>query len=313
MRLFRGAQKKPGWLAIGFLPQGVCAVHVQRTSGARPSVSLCAAFEGEADDHALERLAKEVRAAQYRCSTLLRPSEYQMLLVESPSVASDELRKAIRWRIKDMLDYHVDDATIDVLDIPPDRNAPTKNHSMYAVAAPNQAIRQSQARFEQAKIPLAVIDIPEMAQRNISALLEPEQRGLALLSFDGAGGLLTVTYAGELYLARRVEITARQLAEADETQKAAYFDRITLEMQRSLDHFDRQYHFITLAKLVLAPLPGVEGLRDYLAGNLYLPVESLDLADLFDFSAVPELARPERQAQCFTTLGAALRLEEKAL
>ena len=311
MGLFSGKQSIPGWLAFNFLPDGLCAVHVQRVSNAKPAVSFCTTVvEG---DHALERLAKVLRVAQYRCSSLLRPSDYQMLVVESPNVPPDELKIAIRWRIKDMLDYHVDDATIDLLDIPADKNAPTKSHSMYAIAAPNQAIRQSQALFEQAKIPLSAIDIPEMAQRNISILLEPAQRGVALLSFDADGGLLTVTFSGELYLSRRIDITSRQLAEADETQKVAYLDRITLEMQRSLDHFDRQYHYINLAKLILAPLPGVEGLRDYLAGNLYVPVESLDLADVFDFSAVPDLVRRERQAQCFTTLGAALRLEEKAL
>jgi len=311
MGLFSGKQRKPGWLAINFLPDGLCAAHVQRVSNAKPAVSFCTTVE--AGSHALDRLAKELHVSQYRCSTLLRPSDYQMLVVESPNVPPEELKIAIRWRIKDMLDYHVDDATIDVLDIPPDKNAPTKSHSLYAIAAPNQVIRQSQALFEQAKIPLSVIDIPEMAQRNISTLLESEQRGVALLSFDASGGLLTVTFSGELYLSRRIDITSRQLAEADETQKVVYFDRITLEMQRSLDHFDRQYHFITLAKLVLAPLPGVEGLRDYLAGNLYVPVESLDLAEVFDFFAVPDLASPERQAQCFITLGAALRLEEKAL
>lgn len=310
MGLFSGKQSIPGWLAFNFLPDGICAAHVQRVSNAKPRVSFCMTVEG---GYALDRLAKELRVAQYRCSALLRPSDYQMLVVESPNVPPDELKIAIRWRIKDMLDYHVDDATIDLLDIPADKNAPTKSHSMYAIAAPNQTIRQSQALFDQAKIPLSVIDIPEMAQRNISILLEPEQRGVALLSFDTIGGLLTVTFSGELYLSRRIDITLRQLTEADETQKATYFDRITLEMQRSFDHLDRQNHFITLAKLVLAPLPGVEGLHDYLAGNLYVPVESLNLADVFDFSAVPDLTRLERQAQCFTALGAALRLEAKTL
>jgi MSHA biogenesis protein MshI len=207
----------------------------------------------------------------------------------------------------------VDDATLDVLDIPSDRNAPTKTHSMYAIAAPNRVIQERQALFREAKIPLSVIDIPEMAQRNIAALLEPEQRGLALLSFGSDGGLLTITYAGELYFSRRIDLGQEQLAEADELQRTANFDRITLEMQRSLDHFDRQFHFIALAKLVIAPMADGEGLREYLAASLYLPVESLNLAEVFDITAVPELNRSEYQALCFTALGAALRHEGKAL
>jgi len=314
MLFSRGVAKKPGWLAISFQPEGICVAHVQRSVDEKPVVASCTVSEGSfTDAPRLEKLTKELHLGQYHCTTLLKPNEYQMLLVEAPDVPTDELKTAIRWRVKDMLDYPIDDATFDVLDIPSDRNAPTKSHSIYVIAAPNKAIQQRQTLFELAGIPLRVIDVAEMAQRNISSLLESEKRGLALLSFDFEGGLLTVTFSGELYLSRRIDITSRQLAEADETHKAAYFDRITLEMQRSLDHFDRQYHFITLTKLVLAPLPGVEGLRDYLADNLYVPVELLDLAEVFDFSAVPNLARPECQAQCFATLGAALRLEEKAL
>ncbi|HJV85655.1 MAG TPA: agglutinin biogenesis protein MshI [Noviherbaspirillum sp.] len=212
-----------------------------------------------------------------------------------------------------MLDFHVDDATIDVLDVPLDKNAPSRNHSMYAVAARNQLVSQRQTLFSDAKIPLSVIDIPEMAQRNIAALLEPEGRGLAFLSFDAEGGLLTVSYAGELYLARRIDVTPDQFAQPDAEQNAAVFDRITLELQRSLDHFDRQYHFITIAKLVLSPSLAESGLQAYLASNLYLPVEALNLETVLDISKAAELRSPEAQQRHFLTLGAALRHEEKAL
>ena len=183
---------------------------------------------------------------------------------------------------------------------------------MYAAAARNSLIEQRQASFGQAKIPLSVIDIPEMAQRNISALLEPAGRGLALLSFDSEGGLFTVTFSGELYLSRRIDVTLPQLMEADADQKNAYFDRITLELQRSLDHFDRQYHFVALSKLMLAPMKDI-GLQEYLAANLYLPVEVFNLESVLDISKTPELQQLEHQQRYFLTLGAALRHEEKTL
>ncbi|HYD78406.1 MAG TPA: agglutinin biogenesis protein MshI [Paucimonas sp.] len=262
----------------------------------------------------LEKLAKDVRAAAYHCTTLLGVGEYQLLSVDAPNVPPEELKVAIRWRLKDLLDFHVDDATIDVLDVPVDKHAPVRNRSMFAVAARNQVIEQRQTLFADAKFPLSVIDIPEMAQRNISALLEPEGRGVAMLSFDAAGGLLTVTYSGELYLSRRIEVPLSQLQEGGEEQRTPYYDRITLELQRSLDHFDRQYHFITMSKLFLAPLPdGSEALQKYLASNLYMPVEMLDLETVLDFSKTPELKSRDGQHRFFMTLGAALRHEEKVL
>ncbi|GIZ52433.1 hypothetical protein NCCP691_24470 [Noviherbaspirillum aridicola] len=245
---------------------------------------------------------------------MLAADEYQILSVDAPNVAPDELKTAIRWRLKDMLDYRVDDATVDVLDIPVDKNAPARNHQMYAIAARNQMIEDRQKLFETARVPLRVIDIPEMAQRNIAALLEPEARGLAMLSFSDEGGLLTITHEGELFLSRRIDVSADQLADDSPDARQRAYDRVTLELQRSLDHFDRQYHYVTMSSLMLAPLAtSASELRDYLSSNLYLPVEHVALDKILDLSAVPALRSASEQQRHFLTIGAALRHEEKAL
>jgi MSHA biogenesis protein MshI len=336
MGLFGRKKTIAGWMAINFLDDGVCVACIKRQPASAPEVGLVAFYPASGAELAappekltlvaihpssraelsqpLEKLSKELRADRYSCSTLLASGEYQILSVDAPNVPPAELKTAIRWRLKDMLDYHIDDAMIDVLDIPPEKNAPVRNHSMHAVAARNQVIEQRVALFGQAKIPLSVIDIPEMAQRNISALLEPEGRGVALVSFDSEGGLLTVTCAGELYLSRRIDVKLPQLTQSDADERNACFGRVALELQRSLDHLDRQYHFIRLARLVLSPLgESGAGLREYLAANLYMQVDALDLETVLDITRVPELKSPEAQQRYFMALGAALRLEEKVL
>lgn len=316
MSFFAKTKSTPGLLAIALESGGIRAVHVQRVGNGRPSVGLAAFFPGAADaeDETLARLGKELHAESFRCTTLLRDSEYHLLSVEAPNVPADELKIAIRWRLKDMLDFHVDDATIDVLSIPSDKNAPTRSQTMYAVAARNQTIRQRQALFEQARIPLKVIDVPELAQRNLQVLAETEGRGLAMLSLGRDGGLLTVTYAQELCLSRRIDVALPQLQLADESQRMALLERITLELQRSLDHVDRQFHFITLSKLLIAPMEDDKaGLKDYLAANLYLPVEDFALDSVLDLERVPELRQTDTQQRFFLAIGAALRHEEKVL
>jgi MSHA biogenesis protein MshI len=316
MRLFSKTKKTTGWMAICFQEDGVCVVHVKRDPSAKPVVELAAFFPAEKapDAELLEKLGKEVHASRHHCSTVLRAGEYQIVSVEAPNVAPDELKTAIRWKLKDLLDFHVDDATVDVLDVPMEKNAAGRSHSMYAIATRNHLIEQRQNLFAQANIPLSVIDIPEMAQRNVSALLEPEGRGVAFLSFNADGGLLTVSFNGELYLSRRIDVSASQLTQAQPGQETSLFDKITLELQRSLDHLDRQYHFVTIPKLLLAPLGQAEaGLREHLAANLYVPVESLNLEDVLDLTKTPELKAPDLQRRYFMALGAALRHEEKAL
>jgi MSHA biogenesis protein MshI len=316
MGFFIKTKKNPGWMAISLQADGVCVAHVTYSPASKPVVELVAFYPADIlpAAQAIEKLTKELHAQRYQCTTVLDSGEYQLLSVDAPAVPPDELKTAIRWRLKDMLDYHIDDATIDVLDVPVDKAASGRNKSMYAVAAKNQLIQQRQAMFLDAKIPLSVIDIPEMAQRNVSALLEQEGRGIAFLSFDAKGGLLTVTYAGELYLSRRIEVPLAQLQLADIEQRNACYDRITLELQRSLDHFDRQYHFINVAKMVLSPMGDAgQALQSYLSTNLYIPVENLELSAVLDISNAAELQQPEAQQRYFMTIGAAMRHEEKIL
>ena len=316
MGLFTKDKRATGWMSIVLHDDGIRAAHVQRLHNSKPAVEWISSFPltKSGDDKPLEKMAKELRASRYECTTLLASTEYQMLSVEAPAVPQEELKTAIRWRLKDMLDFRVDDATIDVLDVPFEKDTPARNHSMYVVAARNQVIAQRQAWFIDAKIPLKVIDIPDLAQRNISTLLEVEGRGVALLSFDADGGLLTVTYSGELYLSRRMDVTLAQIVKAAGEDKLALFEKITLELQRSLDHFDRQYHFISVSALQLAPLGSVNtGLADYLASNLYLPVESIKLETILDLAKVPELKSEDLQQRYFLALGAALRVEERVL
>lgn len=311
MGLFARARKHEGWLATTFGTDGVCAVVVKRRADQKPLVQAAVFYPGPKAVPAatLEKLNKDAHAQSYHCTTLLGAPDYQLLSLDAPNVPPEELKTAIGWRLKDMLDFPLAEATIDVFDIPADKNAPVRAQMVFAVAARNGAVMQRQTLYAASKIALAAIDIPEMAQRNIAALLEPEGRGLAMLSFDGDGGLLTVNFNAELYLARRIDVTLSQLADSSEDQKSRYYDKITLELQRSFDHFDRQFHFITVAKLLLAPT-GADGLHGYLADNLYMPVEVLDMALVFDLEKTPELADAPSQARFFLALGAALRLDE---
>ena len=307
---------KPGWLAIAFSPDGVIAVHVSRTTGNRPVVAWLSAYPAERAAHSavLARLEKEHGSADYQCTNLLGFGDYQFLSLEAPTVPPDELKSAVRWRLKEMLDYHVDDATIDVLTVPANKEVGGRAPAMFAVAARSQLIGKRHTLFEEARITVRVIDIPEMAQRNISTLFEQDGRPVAMLSVNADGALMTVTADGELYFSRRIEVTADQLVQLNSDAVLRSYENITLEMQRSLDHFERQYAYLTLNRVVLAPAgEATAGLQAYLSGNLHLPVELLDLDAILDLSRVPELKNREVQQRCFLAIGAALRLEEKAL
>jgi MSHA biogenesis protein MshI len=166
--------------------------------------------------------------------------------------------------------------------------------------------------FSEAKVRLRVIDIPEMAQRNVATLFESPGRALAMLSFSEERGLLTFTADAELYMARAIDIGLAQLRHSEGALREQLLARVVVEVQRSLDYFDRQFSFMPFDRLALAPLPEGIDLLGYLAENLDVPVEEARLDSCVDLSRVPELASLDVQAGQFMTIGAALRQEALA-
>lgn len=299
-----------GLTGIGLLPNGLCVARIDHQGSSRPRLTVCEIREIASGDEGrtLSQIASQFGLKRARCTTPLSTGEYQLLLTEAPDVGADELKQALRWKIKDLIDFHINDATLDVFDLP-GAALGAKAREMYTVAARNEAIQRRVDLLTQAGIGLEVIDIPELAQRNLASLLPEDTTGVALLSLQDKTGLITITRQGYLYLSRTLNIGYESLRSA--TDPAMYFDHIVLEVQRSLDYFESHFREAPVRNLVLAPLAEpVSGLMEYLAANLGVTVAGMDLAKLLDSDVQ---LTPALQARCFNTIGAALRQEVKAL
>ncbi len=314
MKLFGSGKRRPGWLCLTLTPDRVDVSHVLVAGKARPEILLCESFRKEGSDTAtLTRLRRELDLDRYRCTTLLAPGDYQLLQIDAPAVPAEELKAAIPWRIKDLIDFPVEMATVDGIKVPaPAGGAQRGSQQMFAVAAKNEVIAAAVKPFNDSDIPLEVIDIPELAQRNFAQCFEEAGRGVAFLSFDDGGGLLTFTSGGELYQYRRIDLSAKQFAGATGEQRSQLYDRVVLELQRSLDNFDRQFNHVAVSRVVVTRVPEAEAFQQYLADNLGVPVALFDLQEVMDFPSIPELRDAPRQAQCISLIGAAMRAEAAA-
>ncbi len=302
-------RKQEGWLAVGMQAGQVDFAHILRTPGRRPRLTRLESYACPSDAApALDLLRRQKGFAKYRCTTLLEPGSYQMFQVDALEVPPVELREAMRWRLKDMLEYPVDQATVDVLELPLTQGA-GRAPQMMAIAASDAVLAPRIRIFDEARLDLQAVDIPEMALRNLAALLEDENRGLAMLTLDASGGFLTFTYRGELCASRRLEVGTAQFEAADAIRREQLIERIGLELQRSLDNFERQYTAISISKIVVGPCPAVGGLIDALRNFVYAPIVPMDVCSIIDCDAVPEIRLPELQAERLTIIGAALRDE----
>jgi len=251
----------------------------------------------------------EMNLSHTPVSTVLQADAYQLQLVEMPNVPADELLAAVRWRLKDLIDYPVDEAVVELLELPRHAN-PGSAPIAYAVVTRRANVLQQIDLMQQANLQLDVIDIPELCIRNIAVLLPQDTHGVAFLHFTEECGYLTITRKGVLHLTRRLDTGRRELlALNDDFSLQERIAGISLEVQRSLDYYESHYDCRPVTEIVLGPGADLDALPVALTEHLGLTVNQIDLGDLFrlenDVSA-------EEQGNCLLAIGAALRTDSSA-
>jgi len=244
---------------------------------------------------------------------VLDPADYQLLLVESPDVLPAEMKAAVRWRLKDAIDFPIENAVVDVFDIP-EQARHTGSKMMYAIAANRPAIEEQVALLKPAGRQFDVIDIPEMALRNLASVLPEASDGLILLWLNADTAQLLVIKQSTLYLTRHVRFAPRVSLEGTGVLPAgggsADVAAIALELQRSMDYFESHYEQAALTHLIIAPCDErSEELARALADETSLRIRLIDLAQALDLPSDMEVM--DRRG--LLAVGAALRVDHKAL
>ena len=300
------ARIEPGWVAMA--PQGrrVHVVHVRCDAGQRPALRWACTEAWDDAAQALRALRRSKPVQGQRTVAVLQHAQYQLLTLDAPELPRAEWRDAVRWRLKELVEFPVDTAGIDVIDIPADPQQ-RRRAALMAVAAPRSELGPLAEAGHDAGLPWHAIDVQETALRNIAVLGAEADRGQALLHVGQGYSTLVVVAVGELLVTRHIEVTLDQLTDADESARQSHYERASLELQRTLDNVERQFSHANLARLQVAPGLPLNGFIEYVRDLVYVPVTAFDLAAVLDLSAVPALLDPTEQAAYLPAIGAALR------
>lgn len=251
----------------------------------------------------MRTIVRTHRLQNLPCTTLLNIDDYKLLLVEKLEVPPAEMRAAIRWRIRDQIDFHIDDATVDVFDAPPE-GARGARERLYVVVTRTSAVRAQIDRLRSQGTRPEIVDIPELALRNIIAQLPENSAGVAMLYLESNRGLIVLVRDSTLYLARSLDIGYQDLESAD---ARPLWDKLSLEIQRSLDYYDRHFQQAPISQVLMAPIPAsAPELADGLSERLGLPVRFVSLDEVL---TIEKPVSPQEAAHCFLSVGAALRKE----
>jgi MSHA biogenesis protein MshI len=142
---------------------------------------------------------------------MLRADQYQLLQVEAPPVAPEELRSAARYQIRDMISAHMDDITMDVLRVGDGQNKAA--NQLFVVAAATANVRETLDLADAMHWAVTIIDVQETAQRNLQSAMARREGRLEsadafLMIARDRQAVLTISANDELYFSRRLDLPA---------------------------------------------------------------------------------------------------------
>ncbi len=284
-------------LAVG--PDGL-AIAMVNASGA---VEYCQFHDPQGDSSQL--LADMVEQKGWEnipCSVVLHPVYYQLLLTEKPPVEGDEMQSAVRWKVKEFLDFPVEEAAIAHFLLPEDAYR-GRQKMLYAAALRKTTLQSLISPIEASGLTVDCIEIAELAMHNIVSRLPQEGGGIAMVQLHEGEGFINLVEDGAVYLTRRLDIGLDKFnANVDNTR---FFDSLFLEIQRSLDYYESQLGKGIITRLFYSPgLADTVAIGDFLSAQLGLNVAPLDLSVIDMAEGVS--GDEEQRVRSASALGAAL-------
>ena len=129
-------------------------------AGSEPQVRACKVAQvsdGKAVQAALKQFVNKNHLRGMSAVLTLPSSEFDLHQLERPDVPEAELAQALRWKLKDLIDYPVSRAVVDVFPAAPSRHGST--NSVFAVSADKDKLSERVEQIKSAGLKLARIDI----------------------------------------------------------------------------------------------------------------------------------------------------------
>jgi len=251
----------------------------------------------------LTQLVSDLHLKGMPCNLVLTSKQYQTYPIEKPNVEDAELADAARWRIKDMLDFDLDDAVTDVYDFPSDalRGRPEQ---LNVVVSRSAVVKEGLQLVLESGLELESIDIVDLSLRNVAARLSSdEHKAQAILYLRNGAGMMVLVKNGDLYLSRHFDFSLQSLNEP--SQQDSVIQHLALEIQRSFDYFESQMGQVPPRTITLIGPDSNVPLANMLGGSIAADVAWLDLKSCFG----REQAIESNEINCFVAIAGAIREE----
>ena len=299
LSLFKKKAQASGLTSVVFTNEGVAFAHASSKSGSE--ITLCEFVDSKSPFDESKRFREFIdsRALDDTRTVIVLPRDaYQVLLVDRPDVPDDELADALRWKVKDLINFDVEQALIDFIELPDDAYR-GRSRMVYAVAAQQDKVDPLIDWCRDIGLEPAIVDVPEFALLNLTEDLADSEAGLAVFNVGTQSSAINLLSDMALYFTR--SLSYHEGAAAESASAAV------LELQRSLDYYESQIGKPPCVRLMVMPMmTDDDPLLNELRYNLALDIHSLNLENLVSTSLELSI---ELQRKTTVAIAAALRHE----
>ena len=264
--------------------------------------------ESEQYHPVLSILAKTHHLDMLNCCFVLKPTESDFFQIEKPNVEQDELLYALRWSIKDLIDYDIEDVVLDYLQLP-------NKDTLEVITARQQTIEKRIELMQSCECHIRSIDISSQASRNLIATMKKVDNDtiIGLLNLWENHADISVFQKGDLYINRSTTIGTDSLSyiTSDEDDNHAILDNLAIELQRTFDYFESTYLQAGISNIVIISSQRQIPMLDHLIEERLGITCTLLTSQTFDLLNIDMtlLDRQNITDDCLIAIGGALRKE----
>jgi MSHA biogenesis protein MshI len=255
----------------------------------------------------LSGLSKTHQLHSIPCNFVLNPDEYQTFQVEKPQVDKQEMQAALRWHIKDLIDFHIDDVVLDFISLP------VENMPLQVIATRKSVIQSRVDALHDANCQLETIDIATQAARNLIDKVKSvsAENSIGLLNLWETGAKISVLVNHDLYINRLTHIGADALSAVSEEERDSQdiVDALAIELQRTFDYFESYSRQAPVNQLlIMSNTRPIAQLDAMIQQRLGIDCQIVSLQHFNDFDIdVTMHSSDEIPDACLLAMGGALR------
>lgn len=290
-------QQNKGLCSLEIGPEEIAIAYTPNPTD--PEITICNfhpyqngdQFNPDQLEENLTKIVSQYNLNKTQCNWVLHPDFYRLTLINTPNVPQAEYKKAVRWQIKDIVSYPLEDVAVDIFY--PDE--PEKSLKKIYVTAAQSSFLQKIANIIQdcGLLPIA-IDIREFAIRNLIAKIAQPNESIGFLSVIKENCFMVLVKQHNIQFVRHIPVSI----------KNGIYDELIIEIKRSFEYCQTELDQEIPNKFLMSPENLDKDMIQNIAKLLDKELATLTLKEAVNFKTS---INQQIESKCWVAVGGTLR------